>query len=371
MARFEARLVVDFGEFRLAVELDLPLEGIAVVFGPSGSGKTTLLRALAGISRRATGFVRFDGELWQDDARGVRLPTHRRGVGCVFQDGRLFPHLSVRSNLLYGERRTPAAARKLELERVLDLLDLAPLLSRRTQALSGGERQRVAIGRALLASPRLLLMDEPLASVDLARRGEILPFVEALPRALGIPIVYVTHSLDEMLRLASRVVLVERGRVVAEGPLEQVSERIDEFIGTSELDPGTVVSGEVIAFDESFALATIRFGGGELRIPTPAARLGETRRIRIRSRDVALSLDPPGRATILNVLRGTIREIEPTGPGDADVIVDVGVPLRARITRRSAVDLGLAPGVAVHALVKAVALESAAEAQNPASNETT
>lgn len=358
MARLEARLAVDFGGFRLDAELDLPLEGIAVVFGPSGSGKTTLLRALAGISRRARGLVRFDGELWQDDARGVHVPTHRRGVGCVFQDGRLFPHLSVRGNLLYGQRRTPAEARKLPLERIVELLDLAPLLARRTNALSGGERQRVAIGRALLASPRLLLMDEPLASVDLARRGEILGFVEALPRALGIPIVYVTHSLEEMLRLASRVVLVERGRIVAEGPLDDVSERIDELVRVAEFDPGTVVSGEIVAWDEAFALATLRFAGGELRIPMPAARVGETRRIRIRSRDVALALDPPGRATILNVLRGQIVAIELAPPGDAEVIVDVGVPLRARVTRRSAVDLGLAPGTVVHALVKAVALES-------------
>jgi molybdate transport system ATP-binding protein len=356
--RLEARLEVEAGEFRLEATIDLPLSGIAVIFGPSGAGKTTLLRAIAGIGARARGFLAFEGEVWQDDARGVRVPPHRRGVGFVFQQGRLFPHLSVRRNLLYGWRRTPPAERKLDVDRVFDLLEVRPLLERRIGALSGGERQRVAIGRALLASPRLLLMDEPVASVDLALRGEILAFVERLPRELGIPIVYVTHSVDEMLRLAERVVLVERGRTRAQGPVEELSKEIDLLVGSSDADPGTVFAGTVTEYDERFALARIRFAGGEIRIPSAPVMPGVERRVRVRSRDVSLSLDPPGRATILNVLRGTIREVVDVSASDADVLIDVGVPLRARVTRRSVAHLGLAPGVEAFALVKAVALET-------------
>ena len=303
-------------------------------------------------------FVYFgDYVLLLDDARGVRVPPHRRGVGYVFQQGRLFPHLSVRSNLLYGWKRTPAAERKLDVDGVFDLLEMRPLLDRRISMLSGGERQRVAIGRALLASPRLLLMDEPVASVDLALRGEILTFVERLPRELGIPILYVTHSLEEMLRLASLLVLVAGGRVRAHGSVEALSSELDALLG-AELDPGTVFAGTVTDYDATFSLARIRFEGGELRIPSTAAEPGERRRVRIRSRDVSLSLDPPGRVTNLNVLRGTIREIVEVSRSDADVVIDVGVRLRARVTRRSVAQLALAPGVEAWALVKAVALEN-------------
>ena len=356
-SRLEARLAVDAGDFRLDANLDLELDGIGVVFGPSGAGKTTLLRAIAGVGPEPRGFVSFDGEVWLDDARRVRVPPHRRGVGYVFQQGRLFPHLSVRSNLLYGWKRTPAAERKLDVDRVFDLLEMRPLLDRRIPMLSGGERQRVAIGRALLASPRLLLMDEPVASVDLALRGEILTFVERLPRELGIPILYVTHSLEEMLRLASLLVLVAGGRVRAQGSVEALSSELDTLLG-AELDPGTVFAGTVTDYDATFSLARIRFEGGELRIPSAAAEPGERRRVRIRSRDVSLSLDPPGRVTNLNVLRGTIREIVEVSRSDADVVIDVGVRLRARITRRSVAQLALAPGVEAWALVKAVALEN-------------
>ena len=357
-ARLEARLAVDAGDFRLDAKLDLALDGIAVVFGPSGAGKTTLLRAIAGVGSEPRGFVSFDGDVWLDDSRRIRVPPHRRGVGYVFQQDRLFPHLSVRSNLLYGWKRTPAAERKLDVDRVFDLLEVRPLLDRRIGMLSGGERQRVAIGRALLASPRLLLMDEPVASVDLPRRGEILTFVERLPHELGIPILYVTHSLDEMLRLASLVVLVADGRVRAQGPVETLSSELDALVGSAELDPGTVFAGTVADYDPAFGLARIRFAGGELRIPSATAEPGERRRVRIRSRDVSLSLDPPGRVTNLNVLRGTIREITDVSRSDAEVVIDIGVRLLARVTRRSVAQLALAPGVEAYALVKAVALEN-------------
>lgn len=360
MAMLEAHVRVSLGDFRLDAELEVPLDGIAVVFGPSGGGKTTLLRALAGVESGVHGRIVLDDEVWLDDARSIRVPAHRRRVAVVFQDSRLFPHLSVRSNLLYGWRRTPNVDQKLEPGRVFGVLDLEPLLGRRVGDLSGGERQKVAIGRALLASPRLLLMDEPLASLDVGRRLEILPFIERLPGEFAISILYVTHSLDEMLRLGSFVVLLDRGRIVARGPAERVSDAIDRLLGGAELDAGTVVAGVVAGYDAEYGLARLRFEGGELRVPSLPVVAGTARRVRIRSRDVALALDPPGRATFLNVLRGTVRAIDDVSVSDAEVALDVGIPLKARVTRRSAADLGLEPGTPIYALLKAVALEGGA-----------
>jgi len=227
MTRLTLASDLAFADFRLAVDLELELAGITGLFGPSGGGKTTLLRVLAGLERGARGRIVLDGEVWQDDARGVFVPPHRRRVGYVFQDGRLFPHLSVAANLRFAEARVPAPERRLGRDDVIEVLDLAPLLDRRPGRLSGGEAQRVAIGRALLTSPRLLLMDEPLSALDMTRRAEILPYIERLRDAVDLPIIYVTHAIDEILRLAETVVLLAGGGVVAVDAAAAVLDRLE------------------------------------------------------------------------------------------------------------------------------------------------
>lgn len=357
MARLVASSRIRYPGFELEADLDLELDGVGAVFGPSGSGKTTLLRTIAGLERSARGTVRLDAEAWQDDPAGIFLPPHRRSVGFVFQDTRLFPHLSVRSNLGYGLRRTPPRERRFSLEEVSHLLDLDALLERRPLALSGGERQRVAIGRAVLTSPRLLLMDEPLASLDAGRKEEILPFIERLAGGLGIPILYVSHAIDEVSRLASTLVLLWDGRILATGPIEDVTSRLDLRPYVGMLDAGAVLRAVVRGHDAAFGLTRLGFRGGELVIPHLDLPPGTPVNALVRSRDVALSLDPPGNTSILNVLEGRVLEIsEEPGP-QVHVLLDVGSPLWARIMRKSIDDLGLVPGKTVYALLKAVAID--------------
>jgi molybdate transport system ATP-binding protein len=358
LRRLEARIALDRGAFRLHADLALGLEGVTAIFGPSGCGKSTLLRVLAGLEPGATGRIAFDGTTWLDD--GVFAPPRRRGVGLVFQDARLFPHLSVRGNLLYGHRRTPEQERLFAPETVIRLMDLEPLLKRPVAALSGGERQRLAISRAVLASPRLLLMDEPLASLDQGRKEDILPFVERLAGDLAIPILYVSHEIDEVVRLASDLVLMAEGRVVASGPIEQVSNRFDLRSYAGRLDAGSIIRMRVAGHDVASGITRFAFPGGEMIGPRVDLAEGAAVNLRIRSRDVAIALDPPGRTSILNVLPGTVVEIAPEeGPQapQAHVLLDIGAPLWARIMRKSVEDLDLAPGSPVYALIKAVAVD--------------
>ena len=353
--RLEADLALDRRDFRLDTSLDVRLSGVTAVFGPSGCGKTTLLRAIAGLEQEARGRIAFDGTTWQDERTFV--PTRERRAGLVFQDARLFSHLTVKGNILYGHRRTPAGERMFQPETVVRLMDLDPLLGRRVSSLSGGERQRVSFARAVLANPRLLLMDEPLASLDQDRKEDILPFIERLSGELAIPTLYVSHEIDEVVRLASDLVLMSSGRIVASGPIEEVSNRFDLRSYAGRLDAGSIIRMRVAGHDAETGITHFAFGGGEVVGPRVELAEGAEINLRIRSRDVAIALDPPGRTSILNVLPGKVVEVGPNEGPQAHVLLDVGAPLWARIMRRSVDELELVPGRPVYALIKAVAVD--------------
>jgi molybdate transport system ATP-binding protein len=356
MSTLSLNVALDRPGFALRVAAELALTGITALFGPSGSGKTTLLRIVAGLEHEASGSVAFDGETWQSGARCV--PTHRRRVGYVFQDGRLFSHMTVAQNLAFALRRSTAEARpSIDLERAIEALDLRPLLERRAPSLSGGEQQRVAIARALLRNPRLLLMDEPLSSLDVKRKREILPHIEALPALFGVPVLYVTHNLDEVARLASDVVLLAEGRVAAYGNVAEVFERTDLGSLTGGLEAGVVLGARVAAHADG--VATLLVGTQQLRVPMATAEVGATRPIRIDARDVAIATARPEKLSIRNVLRGTIRRIEHGSNMNVELLLEVdGQHLRARITRDALEELDLAVGREVFVLIKSVALES-------------
>lgn len=357
MTRLHAQCRLAYPDFRLEADVDMSMAGVTALFGPSGSGKSTLLRLLAGLERAPGNRIEFDGEIWQDDAQGLFVAPHRRRIGFVFQDARLFPHLSVRSNLAYGLRRTPAAERRFALARVAEVLDLGALLERRPDTLSGGERRRVAIARAVLASPRALFLDEPLTGLDGARKEEILSFIERLAGELDLPILYVSHALDEVLRLARDLILISEGRVVATGPLEALTARLDLRPYTGRLDAGAVLRVAVRRHEPARGITRFGFDGGELVGPFTDLPVGAQLNLRLRSRDVALSLRPPEGTSILNVLPARVVEIG-TDPGpQVHVLLDVGKPLWARIMRQSVQELGLEPGRRVYALIKAIALD--------------
>ncbi|MDA8092712.1 MAG: molybdenum ABC transporter ATP-binding protein [Betaproteobacteria bacterium] len=343
--------------FALQAKFEVPARGVTALFGPSGSGKTTLLRCLAGFERSPAGFLSVAGAVWQDEARRVFLPVHKRPLGYVFQDARLFPHLCVRDNLRFAWRRTPGAERALEMDQVIDWLGLEPLLDRREPRLSGGEKQRVAIARALLASPRLLLMDEPLAALDAAAKGEILPYLEALHRRLSIPIVYVSHSLEEVSRLADHVLLMAEGRVEASGPLQELATCPDSPLAHLE-DAATVIDGVVAEHDNTFHLTYVDFAGGRLSLSRNPLPVGTAVRVRILARDVSLALSRAPDTSILNILEGTIETL--AGHSPAQLLVHIalapGSRMLARITRKSASLLALHAGQRVFAQVKSVAL---------------
>ena len=345
--------------FTLEVDLRLPGRGVTALFGPSGCGKTTCLRAIAGLLRTRPGRVEVNGEVWQDDgaARPLWRPTHERGLGYVFQEASLFEHLSVRGNIHYGLARTPAARRTVALEQVVDLLGIGPLMERRPSALSGGERQRVAIARALATSPPLLLMDEPLAALDAARKAEVLPYLERLHRTLDIPVLYVSHSLDEVARLAEHLVLMRDGRVEAQGPTHALITRLDLPLAHGDA-AATVIEGTVLRHDAHDHTTTVSFAGGLLLLVSPEPRTpGEPLRLRVQARDVSLALARPTDTSILNVLPATVVEVAGDSPGQRMVALDLGsVRLLARVTQRSAQALGLAPGMRVFAQVKGVAI---------------
>ncbi|MEP6996355.1 MAG: molybdenum ABC transporter ATP-binding protein [Betaproteobacteria bacterium] len=345
------------GAFELAVAFraEAPIVGL---FGRSGSGKTSVVNALAGTSRPHRGRIVINGETLFDSARGIDLPPERRRLGYVFQDGLLFPHLDVEANLLYGLHRAPAAARVIEPAHVVELLGLRSLLRRLPNNLSGGEKQRVAIGRALLAQPRLLLMDEPLASLDVPRQNEVLRYIEQLRDDLHIPIVYVSHAVGEITRLADTVVLLAEGKALASGPVDEVMGRPDLRPHTGRYESGSVLETVVAAHDLNFGLTTLRFDGGELVVPNVEALVGERVRVRIRARDVALAIARPAGLSVLNILPAAIVAISAEEGPIAEVQVRVGrLPLLARITRRSVQELELREGRQVYALVKAVSLD--------------
>ncbi len=348
-----ARFALTRPGFSLDVELQLPERGVTVLFGPSGCGKTTVLRCLAGLEK-PRGHLVVNGEVWQDAQ--TCQPVHRRPVGYVFQEASLFPHLSVKGNLQFGMKRSPDAGR-IPLDHVIDLLGIRALLERRPHALSGGERQRVGIARALAVNPRLLLMDEPLAALDHARKQEILPYLDRLQQELAIPMVYVTHSPDEVARLASHLVVLEQGRALASGPLGDTLSRLDLPVRLGE-DAGVVIDACVGSIDPQWHLARMDFDGGHLWTRDPQLPAGTHARVRILARDVSLARDEPGRSSIQNVMQGRIDGIaDDEAPGLALVRVKVGsAAILARVTRRSLAELGLQVGDRVWVQVKSVAL---------------
>lgn len=357
----EARLTLARRDFALEVALALPAQGVSALFGPSGCGKTTLLRALAGLER-ATGRVALNGQTWQDDAAGADfVPTHQRPIGYVIQEAALFPHLDVRRNLDYGQRRIAPAERRIALDQAVDLLGIGALMDRRPATLSGGERQRVAIARALATSPRLLLMDEPLAALDAARKAEILPYLERLHRTMALPIVYVTHALDEVARLADHLVLLQAGRVLAEGRVADLFARTDLPLGRQD-EAGVVLEATVAAHDLPYGLTRIAVPGGSLWLGAVEQPPGTPVRVRVLARDVSIAREAPQHSSILNVLPVTLERLEAEGrtvllrlrlgAGDAAA----AAVLLARITRRSADTLALQVGDRLHAQIKGVAL---------------
>ncbi|MCK9529581.1 MAG: molybdenum ABC transporter ATP-binding protein [Gammaproteobacteria bacterium] len=350
----QVRLHHGYGGFSVDVDLRLPGRGVTALFGPSGSGKTTALRLIAGLERADDGFVSVNGEVWQDGSRF--LPAHKRPLGYVFQEASLFPHFSVRGNLDYGRRRAKAAMDDEALESVVELLGIGHLLARMPDGLSGGERQRVAIARALAVNPRLLLMDEPLAALDLKRKHEILPYLERLHDELSIPVLYVSHSPDEVARLADHLVLMENGRALASGPCLELMNRPDLSLAQRE-DGESLLAATVVEHDEQDHLTRVAFTGGELWLPRHDLAPGNTVRVRIHARDVSLSLTRPSGTSILNILPATVLEFDDIDSGQSMVRLQVGgVALLARITRRSVRALALAPGQGVYAQIKSVAL---------------
>jgi molybdate transport system ATP-binding protein len=349
------RVALALPTFALDVTCDIPTQGITGLFGRSGSGKTTLLRCIAGLERTARAQIEFNGELWQDHGRF--LPTHRRAVGYVFQESSLFPHLDVRGNLEFGLRRVPPPQRRLGFDEAVALLDLSALLRHRAPRLSGGERQRVAIARALLTSPQLLLMDEPLSNLDQSSKAEILPHLERLRDSLAIPIIYVSHALGEVMRLADHLVLLEAGRVRAAGPLQQLLARSDLPLGHFE-DSGCVFDAVIEEHDPSYHLTYVRIGAGRLAVSLKQAPIGHRVRVRIDARDVSLALKPPELTSIINILPAKVLAVsDDRDPAQTLVRLELATePLLARITRRSAVQLGIAPGMLLYAQVKGVAL---------------
>ena len=355
MNAIRARFSLDRGGFTLDVDLDLPGGGITALFGHSGSGKTTLLRLMAGLERAEQGELAVNGQVWQDAASF--LPTHRRPLGYVFQEASLFPHLNVRLNLEYGMKRVPVAERKVGLEQAIELLGIGPLLGRKPDSLSGGERQRVGIARALALSPRVLLMDEPLAALDLARKKEILPYLERLHDELDIPVIYVSHAPDEVARLADHLVVMDAGRAVASGPLTETLARLDLPFRLGE-DAGVVLDAVVAERDAQWSLAKVDFGGGAVWVRDGGQPVGRRVRLRILARDVSLALTPHNGTSILNTLSAAVVAIaDDTHPALALVRLNVGgSPLVARVTRRSAAALDLTPGKLLNAQIKSVAI---------------
>jgi molybdate transport system ATP-binding protein len=344
------------GDFTLRAHLEAPTPGVVALFGRSGCGKTTLVNIISGLLEPDDGRVELDGLVLTDTREGRRVPAERRRIGYVFQDARLFPHLGVMANLRYGERRAPREARTVGVDEVLALLGLEPLLTRRTHQLSGGERQRVALGRALLSQPRLLLLDEPMAGLDAARREEVLPYLERLRDRLSIPMVFVSHQLEEILRLATHVALMEAGEIVTSGALSGISLRPEFRAIVGPEGVGAVLDGTVTQVDAASEMADIELGGGTLHVNIAGARVGARMRIQLLARDIILATEPPRGLSVRNALRGLITELSDDVGQAVLVTVDIGagVAVLSRVTRSAREALALRVGMAVWVLVKAV-----------------
>ena len=353
MTRLDLDFATKRGDFELAVAADIELAGTTAVFGPSGSGKTTLLRVVAGLDRPTRGRIACGDVVWHDPS--LHVPAYERRVGYVFQDGRLFAHLTVDGNLRFAVRHARSRG-NITMRDAVGALDLEPLLKRRPASLSAGEQQRVAIARALLTNPRLLVMDEPLSSLDAGRRREIAAYIERVPQKFGVPILYVTHDLDEVIRLADRMLLLARGTVVALGGIKEILGRSDLWPLTGRLEAGSILEAVVVAHRAGMAELSIE--GQKLRMPQTTAREGKTLRLRVHARDVAIATQRPTHLSIRNVLSARVDKIEVDETIYAELVLGIGAQsLRARITREALEELDLVRGQTVYALIKSVVLD--------------
>jgi len=350
----EARFQVERGEFVLAAELIVEEPGVTAIYGPSGCGKTTLLRAMAGLERDPRGFLKVGEEIWQDG--DSFLPPHRRPLGYVFQEASLFSHLSVQKNLEYGFKRVPPADRRVVFADAVELLGVEGLLKRATEDLSGGERQRVAIAQALLTSPRLLLLDEPLTGLDAAGKAEIVPYLERLHGELNIPVLYVSHAPDEVAQLADHLVLLQEGRILGSGPIAEMLTQFDLPLSHGE-DAEAIIEAQVEGHDETYHLTRLTFPGGMFNVTRKNLQVGQAVRLRVLARDVSLTLARQTNTSILNILPVTVEELVEEGPAQIMVKLSAsGTFILSRITSKSAQTLDLQPGKPVFAQIKTVAL---------------
>ena len=355
MSTLSLHIKLDLDHFGLRISEEILLDGITVLFGPSGAGKTTILRIIAGLENRATGSVTLDDTRWQNDKAKYFLPPHKRQIGYVFQDGRLFMHLTIAKNLQFAAQR--ASSNTLTVDAVATALDLMPLMHRNPESLSSGEKQRVAIGRALLRDPSLLLMDEPLSSLDTKRKAEIIPYIERLPSDFGIPILYVTHNVEEVTRLASHIVILSKGRVVANGGALEVLERTDLMPLAGHLETSAFLQAR--ATEHRNGMTTLNIGGQSLRVPGTTITTDTHLRLRIQARDVALATRAPEGLSIRNILRTKIISIDVVDEIFAEILLNVGgQPLLARITDEAVNDLKLTVGQEIYALIKSVAIDT-------------
>lgn len=333
--------------------------GVTALFGKSGAGKTSIVQMLAGLVTPESGRIEIDGEPVYDSAVGIDIPAENRRIGYVFQDARLFPHMNVRRNLEYGtSRNRHADARAPAFADVVDVLGIGSLLARQPHLLSGGEKQRVAIGRALLSAPRLLLMDEPLAALDAERKWEIIPFIDRIHKEFGTPIVYVSHAVDEILQIADTMVVIVEGGVAAAGPIDEILNRPDLVRAAGDGNAGSVIPVTVDRYDDDYGIAALSFAGGEFQVTAPGLTTGDRLRIRVRARDVSLATTRPRDVSVLNIFEGTVATVSNTGLPQVDVSIDVGgATIWSQITRKSLDELAIAPGSKVFAMVKAVAID--------------
>jgi molybdate transport system ATP-binding protein len=347
----------NFEEFRVELEFQAETGSITSLFGRSGTGKTSVINMIAGLTKPEIGYVKVGSDVLFDSTKGINVPPEQRQLGYIFQDSRLFPHLNVRNNLLYGAKSSAINGQEITFDRVVDVLDIGALLERKPTNLSGGEKQRVAIGRALLSQPRLLMMDEPLASIDVQLRSEILPFIEELRDTFGLTVIYVSHAIEEVIRLADKMVLLTNGSKAAEGDVEEIMSHLDLHPLTGRFDAGAVLSTKVASYDPEYDLAELAFEGGNLRVTGVDLPMGTALRAHIRARDVSLMLNRPTGTSVLNVFEGRIIEVGDEGGPQLDLKIDIGSALLARVTRKSFNDLDLAVGKTVFAMVKAVAFD--------------
>ncbi|MBW3504624.1 molybdenum ABC transporter ATP-binding protein [Pseudomonas sp. NKUCC02_KPG] len=359
MSSINLRLQHSYPGFALDLDLQLPGKGVTALYGHSGSGKTTCLRCIAGLERASNAYVQINDEVWQDSQTGFFAPVHKRALGYIFQEASLFPHLSVRANLEFGLRRIALKEQRVDMAHATQLLGISHLLERAPNNLSGGERQRVGIARALLTSPRLLLMDEPLAALDSQRKGEIMPYLERLHAELDIPVLYVSHSQDEVARLADHIVLLSEGKVLASGPIGETLARLDLPLARGD-DAGVVIEGKVRDYNHPYQLLTLQLPGSteQLRVAHASMAIGQTLRVKVQARDISLSLSPGEHSSILNSLRVTVVGETPAD-NQAHVLVRLdagGTALLARITRYSRDQLGLCVGQSLWAQIKSVAV---------------